>query len=122
MLERRARPRHTVRFDSKLIFVDASRVVDCTVTDMTEDGARIRTADESAVPRRFYIWERQTNAVFECELRWCKPGVVGVRFTDACSRVMRQAIVEACARPRIVPPPRTPRWRRRRRTASGRPS
>jgi hypothetical protein len=103
MLERRALQRHEVRFDSKLIFVDASRVVDCTLSNMTEDGARIRTADEVAVPSRFYVWERQTNSVFECELRWRKRRVLGVRFLDTCGRLMRQAIVEACARPAAVP-------------------
>lgn len=103
MLERRALQRHAVKFDSKLIFVDASRVVDCTVTDMTEDGARIRTANDVGAPNRFYIWERQTNSVFECELRWRKRKIIGVRFMDKCGRLMRKAIVEACSQPPIMP-------------------
>src|SRR5262245_44704759 len=97
MLERRTSCRKTVNLRSKLIFLDGSRIVDCTVEDMSEDGARIAAKRGTKPPQRFYLWERQTNMVFECVLCWRKGSTFGVRFGDPCNRVMRQAIMEACS-------------------------
>ena len=95
MDDRRATPRHKVDLGGKLLFPDASRIVDCRVVDMTEDGARIKFAAGLDVPDRAYLWELKTNMVFECNVRWRKAGSIGVSF-QTCNRVMRQAIVEAC--------------------------
>lgn len=119
MQERRALARHQVDFNGKLIFVDASSVLDCTVGNMTEDGARIGLPREVEVPKRVYLWERQTNMVFECEVRWRDRDRIGVRFLDTCGRLMRQAIVEACSHHVEPPVLRKPAVStRRRRTAA----
>ena len=97
MQDRRALARQEVDFNGKLIFVDAARIVDCSVMDMTEDGARVELFSALEIPDRVYLWERQTNTVFECAVRWRKPGAIGVSFQSSCGRVMRQAIVEACS-------------------------
>lgn len=87
---------------------------------MTEDGARIELFAALEVPDRAYLWERQTNMVFECAVKWRKPGVIGVGFESTCGRVMRQAIVEACSlgmlatRPPALPPRRSRTGRRQR--------
>jgi hypothetical protein len=96
VLNRRALPRHLVDFNAKLVLVDGSRVVDCCIVDMTADGARIEVG--IGIPDRVYLWELQTNMVFECAVRWREGKEVGVHFITDCSRVMRQAIVEACSR------------------------
>lgn len=97
MQDRRALARQNVEFNGKLIFVDAARIIDCRVVDMTEDGARVELSGATEMPDRVYLWERQTNMVFECAVRWRKPGCIGISFQGSCGRVMRQAIVEACS-------------------------
>jgi hypothetical protein len=96
MLDRRALPRHLVDFKARLVLVDGSRVVDCCILDMTPDGARIAVGVE--IPDRVYLWELQTNMVFECSVRWREGKEAGIYFIKDCSKVMRQAIVEACSR------------------------
>jgi len=96
MHDRRQLDRHRVDFNGMLISPDASRLLDCSVMDMTEDGARIELFSAMETPDRLYLWERQTNMVFECTVQWRKPGVIGVSF-QGCGHVMRRAIVEACS-------------------------
>lgn len=103
MQDRRTLIRHRVDFSGKLIYPDGSRLLDCRAVDMTEDGARLELVSAMEMPDRLYLWERQTNMVFECAVQWRKPGVIGVRFQESCSHVMRQAIVEACSLGTITP-------------------
>jgi PilZ domain-containing protein len=95
MKDRRAVARQKVDFNAKLIFVDAARVLDCNVVDMTLDGARLELFAALELPEQIYLWERRANAVFECTVIWRMPGCAGVRFADCCGRNMRLAIVEA---------------------------
>jgi hypothetical protein len=97
MKDRRALVRQKVDFNAKLIFVDAARVLDCNVVDMTADGARLELFAAMELPERAYLWENHTNSVFECTVIWRKPGCAGVRFANSCQRILRLAIVEACA-------------------------
>jgi hypothetical protein len=95
MKDRRALARQKVNFNAKLIFVDAARVLDCNVVDMTIDGARLELFAALELPEQIYLWERRANAVFECTVIWRMPECAGVRFADCCGRNMRLAIVEA---------------------------
>jgi PilZ domain len=103
MQDRRKLVRHRVDFNGKLIYPDGTRLLDCRVVDMTEDGARLELSSAMEMPDRVYLWERQTNMVFECTVQWRKPGVSGVRFEGSCGHVMRRAIVEACSLGTITP-------------------
>jgi hypothetical protein len=108
MLDRRALARHRVDFNGRVIVPDASSLFECRVMDMTEDGARLELFNAMEMPDRVYLWERQTNMVFECAVKWRKPGAVGVGFEGRCGHVMRQAILEACSLGPVVcrrPPP-----------------
>jgi hypothetical protein len=64
MHDRRAIARHRVDLGGKLLFPDASCVVDCRVVNMTEDGARIELPSGVDVRDRVYLWEFHTNMVF----------------------------------------------------------
>ena len=120
MKDRRALVRLEVDFNAKLIFVGAARVLDGNVFDMTADGARLELFAAMELPDTAYLWEVKTNSVFQCAVIWRKPGCAGVRFAGSCGRVMRLAIVEACAlglfkasrlspRPPLKTPPRVQR-------------
>jgi PilZ domain len=93
--DRRALPRHEVRKkEGRLLFVDQPCFVECTIRDMSADGALLSTFISVSLPALVLLWERQTGAIHECEVRWRKGRTVGVRFTDVYGRAARHAVLE----------------------------
>jgi hypothetical protein len=96
MQEKRAFPRYDVEIEGRLIFADGSFVLDCMIMDISESGARIKTALDVAAPPRVYLWQAKTATVFECEVRWQERKLIGLLFVDICGRQMRKSLIEAC--------------------------
>ena len=90
--DRRAFPRHEVRKDGRLLFVDQPCFVECTIRDISEDGALLSMFVSVPLPTLVLLWEQQTGAIHECEVRWRKGRTVGVHFTDVYGRSTRRAI------------------------------
>jgi hypothetical protein len=96
MQQKRAFPRYDVEIEGRLIFADGSCVLDCMIMDISESGARIKTALDVAAPPRVYLWQAKTATVFECEVRWQERKLIGLLFVDICGRQMRKSLIEAC--------------------------
>ena len=100
--DRRASPRHEVQNkEGRLLFVDQPCFVECTIRDISADGALLSMFVSVPLPTLVLLWEQQTGAIRECEVRWRKGRTVGVHFTDAYGRSTRRAFVETgLAQPR----------------------
>ncbi len=99
--DRRAFPRHEVQKEGRLLFVDQPCFVECTIRDISADGALLTMFVSVPLPTLVLLWEQQTGAIRECEVRWRKGRTVGVHFTDVYGRTTRRAFVEkGLAQPR----------------------
>ncbi len=54
--------------------------ISCQVRDMSETGARVRLADSTILPDQFFLLIPIDGKEWPCEIRWRKPGEVGVSF------------------------------------------
>jgi hypothetical protein len=105
--DRRIFPRYQVRKDARLLFVDKPCFVECTIRDISEDGALLRLLGSVALPPLVLLWEGRTGTMHECQVRWRNGDVVGVHFTDIAGRRERRSALE---RP-IAPLGHVPRHR-----------
>jgi len=97
MREKRAFPRHDVEIEGRLVFADGTCMLDCTIIDISEGGARIKTTLDVRAPARAYLWQAKTATVFDCEVRWQEHKLIGLHFVDICGRQMRRTLMEACS-------------------------
>lgn len=92
--DRRAFLRYEVRKDGRLLFVDRPCLVECTIRDISEDGALLSMPSVVPLPAVVLLWEEATGALHECEVKWRKGRTVGVQFTDVCGRATRREVLE----------------------------
>jgi PilZ domain len=64
------------------------------VKDISAGGAMAQVASSAAVPTRVYLWQSKTWTFFECEVKWRKPGQIGLHFIDVASRRKSLALIE----------------------------
>jgi hypothetical protein len=106
--DHRAFARYKVRKDGRLLFVDQPCFVECTIRDISEDGALLSMPVSITVPRRVLLWMQRTGAIHECRVRWRRGCMVGVQFTDVWGRAARRAELDRGFAPlRNVPPNRS---------------
>lgn len=99
MQDRRTQPRYDVQIEGKLMSPDMALCVDVVVRNLSEDGAMISAlAHANMVPERVYLWQARTRTLFECQVRWRKNDrLLGLHFTENCSRLSVQALLDAAA-------------------------
>jgi hypothetical protein len=85
--------RHQVKIDGKIMSPDLSCFSDCVIKDISEGGAMVTTPTAVALPDRVYLYQERTKTVFECEVRWRKLNLIGLRFIDATARAKSRAII-----------------------------
>lgn len=76
---RRAR-RLRVLKQGKILLPNGMTVIDCTVRDLSETGARLVCGDSGAIPRTFRLVFPADRSMREAEAVWRRPGQIGVRF------------------------------------------
>jgi hypothetical protein len=92
----RAHPRLPTRLKGRLLSVDGRCNLTCIVTDLSEGGARVSTADCDLVPSHVFLLVEKTSDIFECEVRWRRADGVGFSFIDSPGRACRRALLELC--------------------------
>jgi hypothetical protein len=97
--DRRAHPRQDLRKDGKIVFVDQPFFVECAIRDISDGGALLTLLVNYPLQRTILLWREDSNAIFECEVRWRRDLLVGVHFLDVCGRRLRQALLEKCFAP-----------------------
>jgi hypothetical protein len=105
--DRRASPRHAVRKDGKIIFVDQPFFIECAIRNMSEGGALLTMLVNFPLPKEIMLWEEKSGTIYECDVVWRRESQVGVRFLDVCGQTMRRALLEKCFAPLSCAPPVT---------------
>lgn len=83
--KRRAR-RFRVLKQGKIILPNGMTVIDCTVRDLSETGARLLCGDHGAIPNTFRLVFPYDRTMRETEVIWRRPDQLGVRFTSEVTR------------------------------------
>lgn len=63
------------------------RVIDCTIRDMSDVGARLLIARTVGVPDTFHLFEKSSAMIYPATVIWRQPSAVGVKFDGAPSSV-----------------------------------
>ncbi len=109
MFQERTFSRYEVAIQGKIMSPDLAHSFGCVIKDVSEGGALVAIENGAEVPDRIYLWQEQTGTIIECQVRWRKPGLAGLKFADANAPAVR-ALTRICtsaARPAL--PVRVPR-------------
>jgi hypothetical protein len=71
-----------------------SRCVDCVIRDISEGGALVTVRGEAAVPARVYLWQATAEAMVECEVRWNKLNLIGLKFLEEGAQAKLRVVTE----------------------------
>jgi hypothetical protein len=80
MDDKRKTPRRRVLKEGKIIFADGMRVIDCTIRDMSDQGARLLIANSVGVPETFHLFEKSSGMIYPATVIWRQPSSIGVKF------------------------------------------
>ena len=80
MEERRRLPRHVVLKPAKVGFDDQCPLVDCTVRNLTSDGACLEFAIPLQTPDSFELSFDNFRSARACRVAWRQTGRIGVCF------------------------------------------
>ena len=83
---RRIAKRQRVLKDGKILFTNNLSVVDCTIRDLSETGARIICGDQAAVPSEFRFVTLGDNLIRDAKVMWRRGGELGIRYTSEARR------------------------------------
>lgn len=101
MDEKRKNPRRRVLKEGKIVFADGLRVIDCTIRDLSKDGARLLIGNTVGVPDTFRLFEKSTGLLYPASVVWRQMSSLGVRF-DAEPTDIRDPANRRYARLRFV--------------------
>lgn len=93
-LEQRRARRPRVLLTGKVVHGAAWLTVDCTIRDLTEDGARLRLSGPAALSAPLVLIEVGSGRAHECEVTWRRLPEVGVKF-------LRSDDLRASSRPEL---------------------
>jgi hypothetical protein len=94
---KRAHTRFPTRLEGRLLSLDGLCNYACIITDVSEVGARVRTAESGLVPSRVFLFEAKSCDIFECDVMWRRPGEVGLRLIDSAGRASRKTLLALCS-------------------------
>ena len=94
--DNRAHARVATSLDGRLLSTDGRCNLFCTVIDLSDGGARVRTRHDVYVPARVYLLVMKTGDLFDCEQRWWRENEIGFRFLDRPGRACRKALMDRC--------------------------
>ncbi len=87
MDDKRNAPRRRVLKEGKIVFADAMRVIDCTIRDMSQDGARLLIANTVGVPDTFNLYEKSTGLLYPARTVWRQSKALGVKFEGPATNI-----------------------------------
>jgi hypothetical protein len=82
---RRGEDRRTVLKGAKVVFNDGKSVLVCRVRDLSPGGARLEFPPRTTLPEAFEL-HVTGQPMRQCELRWFKRNIAGIRFLAAGDR------------------------------------
>jgi hypothetical protein len=85
VVEGRRSPRKRTLLGGKVIYGDDNRVRDCTIRDISEQGARIALGQGEIIPTSVFLLDRRNATVYEAKVTWIKAPNFGLRFVNSYS-------------------------------------
>ena len=87
MEKRKARRR--VLKEGKIVYADGLCVLDCTIRDMSERGARLMIANTAGLPDTFQLYEKSTPLprIYPAFIAWRQAKTTGVHFQGPASSI-----------------------------------
>jgi len=85
--ERRNARRQRVLKEGHIIMLDHQSVVNCTVRDVSDTGARLKCGEQLSVPREFLLRIGREATMRPARVTWRRGNEVGVVFTGEWVRV-----------------------------------
>lgn len=82
LLDRRSDARHRVLKAGKIVFSHLGSVVDCTIRDVSDKGAKLFCQDQLAVPAQFGLLTTMDGHIRGAEVKWRDGEMLGVHFTS----------------------------------------
>jgi hypothetical protein len=77
--DRRSSVRKKVLRAARVFFNDRQSLMDCTILDLSDGGAKLEFSGRQMLPRTFDL-QMQSGVIYRCEVRWAKDNYFGVRF------------------------------------------
>ena len=77
--DRRSSVRKKVLRAARVFFNDRQSLMDCTILDLSDGGAKLEFSGRQMLPRTFDL-QMQNGAIYRCGVRWAKDNYFGVRF------------------------------------------
>lgn len=87
MDDKRKFPRRRVLKEGKIVFADGLRVIDCTIRDMSEEGARLLIANTVGLPDTFQLYEKSSGLLYPASIAWRQSNAIGVHFDGPASSI-----------------------------------
>jgi PilZ domain len=79
---KRVAPRARVLKGAKVVLLNQWSLIDCTVRDLSETGAKLLCADPLTIPNEFRFLLPAENTIREARVAWRRDGMVGIEFTS----------------------------------------
>jgi len=83
MENRRHFVRHRTLKGGRLVYDEAAQSAECSIRDLSEQGARVEVTDNQRVPSEVVLCFDDGRPFRQCFVRWRRGGVLGMQFTDA---------------------------------------
>jgi hypothetical protein len=80
MDDKRKVPRRRVLKEGKIVYADGLRVLDCTIRDISDSGARLLIASTIGLPDTFQLYEKSSGTLYPCSIAWRQANAIGVHF------------------------------------------
>lgn len=95
MDDRRKHKRTEILLEARLYIRDDIRmIVPCTITDISEGGARVDLRGDLILPPRVFLLKDEDENIYECETMWRNAQAAGLMFVDLCARAKRLELLE----------------------------
>jgi PilZ domain len=80
------KPSRRMLLGAKIIFNDRSSIFDCTVRNLSADGAELRMPSTLGVPDVFKLVVKPYEDKFDCVIAWRTETELGVTFRNAANQ------------------------------------
>lgn len=75
--------RKRVLLSGKIAYGDGAFSCDCSIRDISAEGARIGISGATMLPKYFYLIDLRQGSAYDCEVVWRNASQTGVRFRNA---------------------------------------
>lgn len=79
---KRRSPRQRVLKAGKIAYANGSIVIDCTIRNLSDTGARLQVPTSVAIPDRFEFVEAASAKRRPATVMWRRGDLMGIRFDD----------------------------------------